>query len=119
MPFTKPQKAQFITLLQAKGWQLRDGTIYAPSGGLWFSDEHFDWSPPQMHEIFTRRAARLRANAARIASRPADNRISSLLRRLSLRRPRQPQDVDWVECVRENQEAAWAAQEAGRLQDVA
>lgn len=115
MPFTSAQKARFIDLLQTKGWQLRDGTIYAPSGGLWFSDSHLDWSPSQMQEIFTRRAARLRATAARTSARPADHRISFLLRRLSLRRHRRPEDVDWAECARENQEAAWAAEEAGKL----
>ena len=116
MPFARPQKAQFLTLLQAKGWQLRDGTIYAPSGGLYFSDEHLDsWSPSQMQEIFTRRAAKLRTTAARFAVHPSDHPIILLFRRLGLGRRRQPQDADWAECVRENEEAAWAAEEAHKL----
>jgi hypothetical protein len=60
MPFTEAQKTQFIRLLEAKGWQMRDGTICSAGGGLWFSDSHFgNWSPSQMHEIFTRRAERI------------------------------------------------------------
>jgi hypothetical protein len=60
MPFNEAQKKQFIALLQAKGWELRDGTIWSASGGLWFNDSHFGhWSPPQMHEVFTLRATRI------------------------------------------------------------
>jgi len=84
MPFSEAQKKQFIALLQSKGWQLRDGTIWSASGGLWFSDSHFEgWDPPQMHEIFARRAARI-----------ATARIG-----------------DWSRSSRENQEASCAADE--------
>jgi hypothetical protein len=84
MPFTKTQKSQFIALLQTKGWQLRDGTIESAGGGLYFSDSHFGhWSPSQMHDIFTQRAARI-AKA---------------------------QIGDWKRSTRENQEASWAAEE--------
>jgi hypothetical protein len=63
MPFSEAQKMQFIALLQAKGWELRDGTICSASGGLWFDDSHFgDWSPSEMHDVFTRRFTRI-ANA--------------------------------------------------------
>ncbi len=31
------------------------------------------------------------------------------------RRQRQPQDAGWAECVRENEEAAWAAEQSGKL----
>ena len=88
MPFSDAQKTQFVALLQAKGWQLRDGTIWSAGGGLWFSDSHFgNWTPSQMHDIFTQRAARI-AKA---------------------------QIGDWQTAARENQEASWAAEEVTRL----
>jgi len=60
MPFTETQKAQFIALLEAKGWEFRDGTIWSPRRGLWFSDAHFtQWSPTDMRDLFARRAERL------------------------------------------------------------
>jgi hypothetical protein len=60
MPFTENQKAKFITLLQAKGWELRDGVIWSPSGGLHLGDAHFsDWTPAHVSEMFAQRAARL------------------------------------------------------------
>ena len=83
MPFTEAQKTRFVELLETKGWQLRDGTIWSAGGGLWFSDSHFvDWSPSQMHEIFTQRAERI-AKA---------------------------QLGDWQRVSRENQEASLAAE---------
>jgi hypothetical protein len=84
MPFTENQKAQFIALLQTKGWQLRDGAIWSPGGGLWFSDSHFgDWSPSQMREIFARRAERI-----------AKSQLG-----------------DWQKANHENQQVSWAAEE--------
>lgn len=60
MPFNQIQKAKFIALLQTKGWQLGDDSIWSPSGGLWFSDAHLeDWSPAHVHDLFAQRAARL------------------------------------------------------------
>jgi hypothetical protein len=60
MPFTENQKTQFIALLQAKGWQLRDDTIWSPSEGLYFNNSHFaHWGPVEMHDIFTQRAGRI------------------------------------------------------------
>ncbi len=60
MPFTQNQKSTLIALLQTKGWQLRDGTIWSPGGGLYLSDAHFnDWIPQDMREIFATRSARL------------------------------------------------------------
>lgn len=51
MPFSEVQKKRFIRLLESKGWQMRDGAICSPGGGLWFSDSHFgNWNPPQMAE---------------------------------------------------------------------
>ncbi|HUI06131.1 MAG TPA: hypothetical protein VL486_03920 [Verrucomicrobiae bacterium] len=88
MPFSEVQKKQFIELLQTKGWQLRDGTIWSPGGGLWFSDSHFgDWSPSQMHEIFDQRAERI-AKA---------------------------QLGDWQKSSHENREASFAAQQVTGL----
>jgi hypothetical protein len=84
MPFTTAERARFIELLQTRGWQFHDGTIWSPSRGLWFSDSHLsDWSPSEMHGIFTRRSARI-AKA---------------------------QIGDWQISSRENQEASWAAEE--------
>ena len=84
VPFTETQRTQFIALLQSKGWLLRDGTIWAPRGGLWFSDSHFaNWSPSRMHVVFSQRAARI---------------AKSLL-------------PDSQARARENQEASWAAEE--------
>ena len=88
MPFSEVQKTRFVALLQTKSWQLREGTIWSASGGLWFSDSHFeDWSPSQMHEIFTRRAERI-AKA---------------------------QLGDWQRVSREIQEASWAADEVAEI----
>ena len=87
MPLSEAQKRQFVALLQAKGWELRDGTIWAPKQGLWFDDSHFEWSPLEIHDIFTRRAARI-----------AKAGIG-----------------DWQSSSRQNEEAAWAAAEVARL----
>lgn len=84
MPFTENQKAQFIALLQTKGWELRDGTIWSPGGGLWFDEPHFrQYDPPQVLDMFTQRAARL-----------AKSQLDG-----------------WQRMTRENEEAAWAAKE--------
>ena len=88
MPFSEVQKKRFIGLLESKGWQMRDGTIYSPGGGLWFGDSHFgDWNPSQMHEIFTQRAERIT----------------------------KAQMGDWQKSSHENQEAAFAAQQVADL----
>ena len=88
MPFTVAQKTQFVALLQTKGWQLRDDTIWSPGGGLWFSDSHFaHWSPAEMYEVFAQRSARI-AKA---------------------------QIGDWQSCSRENEEASQAAEEVMRI----
>ncbi len=88
MPFSEAQKQQFVALLQTKGWQLREGTIWSPSGGLWFSEPHFEHgSPAELHETFTRRAERI-AKA---------------------------QIGEWQTSSRENQEASWAAEEVTRI----
>jgi len=88
MPFTATQKAQFVALLEKRGWQFHDDTVWSPSGGLWFSDAHFaDSTPAQMHEIFAQRSARI-AKA---------------------------QMGDWQSCSRENEEASLAAQEVMNL----
>ncbi len=63
---------------------LRFGTVWSPSGGLWFSEPHFEHdSPAELHETFTRRAERI-AKA---------------------------QIGDWQTSSRENQEASLAAQQ--------
>ena len=60
MPFTETQMAKFIALLRTKGWGYRDGTIWSPGGGLWFSEAHFaDWSPAHLSDLFAQSAARL------------------------------------------------------------
>jgi len=60
MPFSEAQKIRFVGFLESQGWQMRDGTIWSPSGGLWFSGSHFEeWSPPQMHAISRQRADRI------------------------------------------------------------
>ena len=84
MAFSEVQKKQFVTLLESKGWQMRDGTICSSRGGLWFDGSHFeDWTPSQMHEIFKQRASRI-----------AKTQIG-----------------DWKEHSRENQEGSVAAQQ--------
>lgn len=84
MAFSEAQKQRFVGLLETKGWQMCDGTIYSPSGGLWFSSAHFGgWSPSQMYEIFSRRGKR-------IAKEQLD---------------------DWQVHSRENQEASFAAEQ--------
>jgi len=83
MPFAEAQKTRFIAMLETRGWQLRDGTIWSPSGGLWFSEPHFEHdSPAELHGTFSRRAERI-AKA---------------------------QLGDWQTSSRENQEASWAAE---------
>jgi hypothetical protein len=60
MPFTQNEKASFIAFLQTKGWQLRDGIIWSPSGGLHLSEAHFDdWSPEHVRDMFAARSTRL------------------------------------------------------------
>jgi hypothetical protein len=84
MPFSEGQKKRFVGLLESKGWQMRDGTICSPTGGLWFSDSHFgNWNPSEMHEIFNQRAERI-AKA---------------------------QIGDWQKSSRENQDASVAARQ--------
>ena len=88
MPFNEVQKEQFIALLKAKGWQLRDDTVWSPSGALWFSNAHFeDWSPARMHDIFAARSIRI-----------AKARIG-----------------DWQRASRENKEASRAAEDVGEI----
>lgn len=84
MTFSEAQKNRFVSLLETKGWQLRDGTIWSASGGLWFSESHLaHWGPSEMRDIFTQRAARI-----------AKGQIG-----------------DWQTSSRENHEASWAAEE--------
>ena len=81
-----------IALLQTKGWQFRDGTIWSPSSGLWFSDSHFGHeSPSKIFETFTERAARIARS----------------------------EHINWQTNARENQEAAWAAGEVMKDDHVA
>ena len=88
MPFSATQKTQFVALLQKRGWQFSDDTVWSPSRGLWFSESHFTvWTPAQMHEIFAQRSARI-AKA---------------------------QIGDWQSCSRENEEASLAAEDVMRL----
>ncbi len=84
MGFSDAQRVQFFALLESKGWTMQDGMIVAPSDGLWFSDAHVDdWTPADMQEIFTRRAARI--GAIKIG--------------------------EWQISSDENRQAAWAAEE--------
>jgi hypothetical protein len=88
MPFSEAQKSRFISLLEAKGWQMREGTLWSASGGLWFDNMHFEqWSPSQMCDIFRQRAERI-AKA---------------------------QIGDWLSSSREHQEASLAAQTVSDL----
>jgi len=78
MPFTATQKAKFVALLQTKGWQLRDGIIWSPSGGLHFSDAHFsDRTSTDVRELFAQRAERLQRYQALWNTRQV--RITKLL----------------------------------------
>lgn len=64
MPFTTPEKEQFIAALQSRGWSLREDTIWSPSGGLYFNDSHFaHWTPTEMSSVFTARADRIQKAA--------------------------------------------------------
>ena len=45
--------------LQEYGWRMEGDLLMAPSGGLWFSASHLDWSPAEMADIFTRRGNRI------------------------------------------------------------
>lgn len=59
-PFTDDQKTQFIELLKAKGWTLKDDAIYSPSNKLYFNDFYFGrLGPTEMRDIFTQRAVRI------------------------------------------------------------
>jgi hypothetical protein len=88
MAFSETQKSRFISLLEAKGWQMRDGTLWSASGGLWLDDSHFEhWSPSEMCEKFRQRAERV-AKA---------------------------QIGDWQSASREHQEASMAAQKVANL----
>ncbi len=60
MAFTELERSRFITVLRQKGWELKDGVITAPSGGLWFNDSHLeDCTPAELKETFTTRATRI------------------------------------------------------------
>lgn len=61
---TESERRAFIHALLQQGWRLESGTIYSPSQGLYFSDEHFmDWSLEDFRDIFIRRAERIRLTA--------------------------------------------------------
>ena len=61
MGLSEPEKKEFITLLEQRGWNMKKGTIWAPGGGLWFSEPHFDaWTLKEIIEIHERRAERVK-----------------------------------------------------------
>jgi hypothetical protein len=63
---------------------IAENSIWSPGGGLWFDEPHFrHCDPPQVLEMFTQRAARL-----------AKSQLEG-----------------WQRMTRENEEAAWAAEE--------
>jgi hypothetical protein len=62
MPFTPEERRVVTAILQSYGWQLRDGVLWSPSGGLYFNDAHFaQWDPGEMSEVFERRGSRIEA----------------------------------------------------------
>ena len=66
MPFTATQKSQLIATLKENGWSMREGTIWSPSGGLYFNDSHFQhWGPKEMRDIFAGRANRIETSASK------------------------------------------------------
>ncbi len=61
MELTETEHTLFIDSLIQKGWSLKNGVIWSPSKGLWFSDVHFrDWTLEDFREIFEHRAERIR-----------------------------------------------------------
>jgi hypothetical protein len=75
--FSDPEKNSFIAALATRGWQVRDGVLWSPGGGLSFNDSTFAaWTPREMKDIFTNRAARIEnlpyENAARDAAENRD-----------------------------------------------
>ena len=60
MGHTKEQREFVMRELQSLGWSRLGETIYSPSGGLWFSESHFEnWSPQEMQEIINNRGKRI------------------------------------------------------------
>ena len=76
MPFTESERSSFIAALTRRGWQVRDGVVWSPGGGLYFNSSHFaQWNPEQMKEVFMRRAARVEKLAYEGAAKnAAENR---------------------------------------------
>lgn len=61
MGLTKIERRAFVDALIQRGWGLENGTIWAPSHGLYFSESHFDhWRLEDFREIFSQRAQRIR-----------------------------------------------------------
>jgi hypothetical protein len=62
MSFTPEERRVVTAGLQSYGWQMQDGILWSPSGGLYFNDAHFaHWSPLEMSEVFDRRGDRIEA----------------------------------------------------------
>ncbi len=62
MSFTPEERRIFTAELQSYGWQIQEGVLWAPSGGLYFDDAHFaHWSPSEMSEVMDRRGTRIQA----------------------------------------------------------
>ncbi len=60
MSFNNKEKENVISKLISRGWHLKDDTIFAPSGDIWFSGCHFeDWSPLEMLETIESRGKRV------------------------------------------------------------
>jgi len=60
MRFRKEEIKYVISELIAVGWNLNRDTIFAPSGGIWFNESHFnDWGPSEMLEIIGNRGKKI------------------------------------------------------------
>jgi hypothetical protein len=84
MGLTTSEQREFVASLERRGWKTEEGTVRAPSRGLWFSDSHFrDWTLEQFLTIFADRAARIERTKLE----------------------------NWEEAARENRDASEVAQE--------
>src|SRR5436190_23816265 len=83
MPFSPEERQAFLAGLQEYGWRMEGYLLMAPSGGLWFSASHLDWSPAEMADIFTRRGNRIEAAWPEEVAVIAENRqVVAVIQRL-------------------------------------
>ncbi len=60
MPLTDQQREHLLAALSSRGWQWRDGFIYAPHGTMWLCGSE-PWGG-DLHDFHERMSSRLQTN---------------------------------------------------------